>query len=148
MPRRTKSGRFTKRTTRRKSKPKTNIANLAVGAVVANSVTTGLFNANIVDFFTGRRDGKYVAGADGSERLTLPELLGLAGKGGVGGTYSAGMSFQDVLIDNFKKNAVPMIATIVLAPVVANMATKALRKPVILPANRMLKSTGLDVKLA
>ena len=106
MPRRTKSGRFTKRTTRRKSKPKTNIANLAVGAVVANSVTTGLFNANIVDFFTGRRDGKYVAGADGSERLTLPELLGLAGKGGVGGTYSAGMSFQDVLIDNFKRDMI------------------------------------------
>jgi len=115
---------------------------------VANSVTTGLFNANIVDFFTGRKDGKYMAGADGSYRLTLPELLGISGSGGVGGTYSAGTTFQDVLMDNFKKNAVPMIATIVFAPVVANMATKALRKPVILPANRILKNTGLDVKLA
>jgi hypothetical protein len=30
---------------------------------------------------------------------------------------------------------------------VAQVAKKLLRKPVILPANRLLKSTGLDVKL-
>jgi len=145
---RRKNGRFTRQTkTRRRSKPKTNIANVAVSAVVANSITTGMFNSNLVDFFTGRRDGKFVAGGDGSYRLTLPELLGLAGSGGVGGTYSQGLDLQTVLMRNIKKNALPMITTAIVAPMIANVAKKVLRKPVILPANRLLKTTGLDVKL-
>jgi len=123
------------------------LANIAVSAVVANSITEGMFNANLIDFFTGRRDGKFVAGGDGSTRLTLPELLGLAGSGGVGGTYSAGYDFQTVMIANLKKNALPMITTAIVAPMIGNIAKKVLRKPVILPANRLLKSTGLDVKL-
>ena len=32
-------------------------------------------------------------------------------------------------------------------PVAANVAMKLIRKPVILPANRMLKNVGLDVKI-
>jgi hypothetical protein len=124
-----------------------NLTNLAVSAVVANAVTEGVFQSNIVDFITGRTDGVFRAGADGSTRLTLPELLGLAGRGGVGGTYASGYGFQRVVTDNIKKNIVPMLGTIILAPMVANVVTKTLRKPVILPANRLLKSTGLDVKL-
>jgi hypothetical protein len=118
-----------------------------VSAVVANAVTEGLFNANIVDFFTGRMDGKYKAGVDGSWRLTLPELLGFAGSQGFGGTYGSGQDFMSVMKYNIGRNGPKMMATVVLAPVVANVATKVLRKPVITPANRLLKSTGLDVKL-
>ena len=117
-----------------------------VSAVVANAITEGVFQSNIVDFITGRTDGVFKAGADGSYRLTLPELLGL-GAGGIGGNYSKGYGFQRVVSDNIKKNFVPMMGTVILAPMVANLATKVLRKPVILPANRLLKTTGLDVKL-
>jgi len=123
-----------------------NITNIAVSAVVANAVTEGVFQSNIVDFITGRTDGVFKAGQDGSYRLTLPELLGL-GAGGIGGNYSKGYGFQRVVTDNIKKNLVPMMGTIIIAPIVANVVTKTLRKPVILPANRLLKSTGLDVKL-
>jgi len=114
---------------------------------VANAVTEGMFQSNIIDFFTGRMDGKFKAGADGSWRLTLPELLGLAGSQGFGGTYGSGQDLTSVLKYNLGRNGPKMMATVILAPVVANMATKVLRKPVILPANRLLKSTGLDVKL-
>lgn len=123
------------------------MTNLAVSAIVANGITQGAFNANLIDFFTGKRDGKFVAGGDGSTRLTLPELLGFAGKGGFGGTYSSGYDFQSVLAMNLKKNATSMIATAILAPMAANVITKVLRKPVILPMNRALKMTGLDVKV-
>jgi len=100
MPaRRNKSGRFTKSTRRRRSKPKTNLANLAVSALVANSITTNQFNSNIIDFFTGRRDGVYRAGGDGSYRLTLPEILGISGRGGFGGTYDTGITFEKVMKD-------------------------------------------------
>ena len=146
MARSRKNGRFTKTTRRRRSKPKTNLTNIAVSALVANSITTGLFNANIMDFITGRRDGKYIPGADGSYRLTIPELLG-AGVGGIGGNYSGDANLQNVLMRNFKANWLSMAAGVVLIPVIAKTATKLIRKPVILPANRMLKSVGLDVKV-
>jgi len=122
------------------------LTNLAVSALVANSITTGAFNSNLIDFFTGKRDGVFVAGGDGSYRLTLPELLGL-GKGGFGGNYSTGLDFQTVMKANLKKNGVSMVASAIFIPMVAKVVTKAIRKPIILPMNRMLKTTGLDVKV-
>ena len=41
----------------------------------------------------------------------------------------------------------PMAVGVILIPVAAKTITKLIRKPVILPANRMLKSVGLDVKV-
>ena len=99
-----------------------------------------------MDFFTGRTDGVYKPGSDGSWRMTLPELLG-AGRQGFGGTYGAGIDFQSALMKNLKDNWMQMAMGVVLIPVVAKTATKLIRKPVILPANRMLKSVGLDVKV-
>ena len=149
MARRNKSGRFTRQTkTRRRSKPKANISNIAVSAIVANGLTEGMFNANLLDFFTGKRDGKMAAGGDGAYRLTLPEILGFRGAEGFGGTYgNPNLNFGKVVMENTKANAMQIIGTAVLVPMVANAALKVLRKPVILPANRLLKSTGLDVKL-
>jgi len=141
-----KNGRFSKTTRRRRSKPKTNITNLAVSALVANSITQGMFKSNLIDFATGRRDGKYVAGADGSTRLTLPELLGV-GSVNFGGNYGSGYDLQSVLMKNFKENWATMAVGVILIPVAAKTITKLIRKPVILPANRMLKSVGLDVKV-
>ena len=96
-----------------------------------------------MDFITGRRDGKYVAGRDGTMRLTLPELL--TGVNTNPGAYGSGLG--DVLIHNFKKNAIPMLGTVILAPVAAKMAKKVLRKPVLNPMNKLIKQTGLDVKV-
>lgn len=109
-----------------------------------------MFNTNLMEFITGRVNGQYKPGADGSSVLTLPELLG-AGPGGVGGNYGSSPGFDSlgaVLTTNFKRNAFKMGVAVVMIPVIANVATKILRKPVILPANRMLKSVGLkDVKM-
>jgi len=125
-----------------------NLLNLGVSAVVANSITTGAFNSNIVDFFTGRQDGAYKAGSDGSYRLTLPELIGIAGRGGVGGTYASGYGFQRVVTENLKRNAPMIIGTVLFAPMVANLVKKSLAKPVIRPMNRLLKDSGLNIKVA
>ena len=150
MPRRAKNGRFSRQTrTRRRSKPKTNLANVAVSAAVANAVTEGMFNTNLVEFLTGRVNGKFAPGADGSHILTLPELLGF-GPGGVGGNFGAmkgHTSLQESLMSNLRKNGPKMFASIVVIPMAANVVKKVLRKPVLLPANRLLKQTGLDVKL-
>ncbi len=126
------------------------MANIAVSAAVANSITEGMFNTNLIEFLTGRVNGQFRPGSDGSHILTLPELLG-AGPGGVGGNFGSmkgHTSLTESLTTNFKKNAFKMGVAVVMIPVIANVATKILRKPVILPANRMLKSVGLkDVKM-
>ena len=100
-----------------------------------------------MDFVTGRRDGKYAAGSDGSTRLSLPELLGV-GSIPLGGNYGTGYDLQSVLVKNFKDNWAQIAMGVILIPVAANVITKVIRKPIILPANRMLKSIGLkDVKV-
>ena len=100
---------------------------------------------------TGRRDGVYRAGSDGGSRLTLPELLGL-GKGGIGGNYGVNPevgfgSLTETLTTNLKANWGQIAIGVILIPVAIKTASKLIRKPVILPANRMLKSVGLDVKV-
>ena len=134
------------KTTRRRSKKMTNLTNLGISALVANSITTGMFNSNLADFVTGRQDGVYRAGSDGSLRLTLPELLG-RNNIKLGGNYGAGYDLQSVVMKNFKDNWVQIAMGVVFIPVAVKTASKLIRKPVILPANRMLKSVGLDVKI-
>ena len=151
MPARNRrSGRFSKSSRRRTSKPKPNLTNIAVSAAVGNAVTQGMFNANLVDFFTGRQDGVYKAGRDGSQRITLPEILG-AGSIPFGGNYAgtAGKydSLGNSLMSNLKANAIPMTIAVIGIPMIAKVATKVLRKPVLTPANKLIKMTGLDVKL-
>jgi len=114
-----------------------------VSLVVANAVTEGLAGANLMDFITGRMNGVYRAGRDGGYRLTLPGMI----TGESFGTDQNVQSVPDALVRNFKANAVPMISTVILAPVLAKMAKKVLRKPVLNPLSKLLKSTGLDVKV-
>ena len=65
-----------------------------------------------------------------------------------GGKY---ISYGDSLANTIKSNLEDKLGfngrRCCLIPVVAKSVSKLIRKPVILPANRMLKSAGLDVKV-
>ncbi|MDA8594614.1 hypothetical protein N9L85_04510 [Euryarchaeota archaeon] len=111
-------------------------------------MSQGATGGGLVEFFTA------TDGGGSSFNLTARELLNYA-MGGSGGIYGpsavkAGIDAtpQAVMLRNIKQNWPMMVGTAVLVPVAFNVATKLLRKPVILPANRMLKSVGLtDVKV-
>ena len=107
-----------------------------------NAITEGLGNANLKDFILGTRDGKYVAGVDGTFRLTLPELVT-----GVKTANNYNDGLMGILKKNIENNGFAMVGTVVAAPVIANVAKKVLRKPVLTPLNKMIKATGLDVKV-
>ena len=133
---------------RRKSAKQINILGVAESGLILNAMTTNLFNANIGDFIMGTRNGKYVAGADGSTRLTLPEIFG-AGAGGVGGTYGTTSKVQsvgDVVMWNLKRNAPQLIGSLILIPVAFRVGTKLTSKPRS-TVNKGLKMTGLGVKV-
>lgn len=116
--------------------------------MVANAVTQGLFKTNLWEFATGRVDGEYKPGRDGSWTITLPELLG-AGPGGVGGMYGSTVGgFTGAVSKNFGQNWFNMMGQVILIPIIGKAAQKFLRKPVLNPANKVLKMAGItDVKL-
>jgi hypothetical protein len=146
---------------RRKSKAKPrsrtakniNILNLAESALLANSVTQGLFNTNLKDFVFGTRDGAYVAGGDGAARLTLPEIFGV-GKIPFGGEYKGSAAappvgfenFSSTVMSNAKANFMTMGASLILIPIGFTVASKLTKKPRA-TTNKLLKMTGLGVKV-
>ena len=124
-----------------------NITNLAVSALVANSISNNVTGLGAWDFLTSGtslnssrgKSGWAVTGDPHRNMVTLQEILS--------GSQTSGQSIPDALMGNLKKNWLPLTMGVVLIPVAANVVTKLIRKPVILPANRMLKSVGLDVKV-
>lgn len=111
--------------------------------IIGNAVTEGLAGANLWDFMTGRSNGKYVAGVDGSTRLTLPGLI----KGETFGATSSVQSIPDAIKYNFNQHWGTLVGTLLVAPIAAKTLKKVLRKPVLTPMNKVIKMTGLDVKV-
>jgi hypothetical protein len=144
---------------RRKSKAKPrsrtakniNILNLAESALLANAVTQGLFNSNLKDFVFGTRDGAYVAGRDGGDRLTLPEIFGVGSKIAFGGNYGSNPqvgfeNFSSAVMTNAKNNFMTMGTSLILIPIGFTVASKLTKKPRA-TTNKLLKMTGLGVKV-
>ena len=95
---------------------------------------------------TGRINGIYAPGTDGSTLITLPELLG-AGPGGIGGNFGRGYSLSSVVRQNFSDNMGSIAMAVIGIPIAVKVASKVLRKPILNPMNKALKMTGLDVKV-
>jgi len=129
-----------------------NLTNLAVSALVANSVSQNVAGVGAWDFFTAgtslnnRSESGYIAGGGThwNKVITLKEIM----SGGQLGKGSSGVSISEAFMDNIKGNWLPLTVAVVGIPIAANVATKLLRRSIILPANRMLKSVGItEVKL-
>jgi len=119
---------------------------LAESILIANAVTQGFANTNVMEFVTGVVDGQYKPGTDGSRVLTIPELLG-AGPGGVGGNYSSAYAAKGGLIpvlkDNLKDNGAIMAAQVIGIPIAFKVAGSLLKKPR-RQVNSIMKQIGLD----
>jgi hypothetical protein len=139
---------------RRKSKakprsrtiPKINLLNIAESALIANAVTTGMFNTNIAEFFTGNTGAKYGYGADGASTMSLPELLGIGKDVAFGGNHGPGGSLSKSLKQNLMTNGAMMAVSLIAIPVGFRVMSKLTSKPRS-SANRLLKMTGLGVKV-
>jgi len=127
-----------------------NLTNLAVSLLVANAVSRNTVGLGAWDFLTAgtslnsRKESGYLQSGDNWKKMiTLQEML--AGK--QAGSSSTGAPIGEAIMDNLKENWLPLTASIVGIPAAAKVATKMLRKPILTPLNRVIKSTGLDVKV-
>lgn len=118
----------------------------AESLVVANAMTNLFFDTNLGTFVTGKNvaGGFGVNGKNNSWEVTGRELFDLV-LGGSGGISSN--SFPDgisgVLKRNIKENLATQGTVIVAAPLIFRSAKNLLRKPVINPANKLLKMAGI-----
>jgi hypothetical protein len=142
MARRRSKAKSPRRTQR---KAQINLLGVAESALIANVITTGLFNTNLSQFITGKT-GSARFGADGSNVISLPELLGVGKDVKFGGNYGAGGSFTGAVKQNFEASWFGMAQQLILIPVGFRLASKLTVKPRI-TANKMLKMTGLGVKV-
>jgi hypothetical protein len=131
-------------------KKKVNLIDVGVSLAVANGVTQGVFNNNLMAFFTGKSDGSsYRPGSDGGHVMSLPEILGvgLGGRNNKFGGLSAASkeNFGSQLLLNMRENAGQLAFSTIAVPMIAKAAKKLLRKPVLTPARKLIKMTGLDV---
>ena len=83
-----------------------------------------------------------------SNEVTAKELFD-AMTGGSGGVYAKSFpgGMPAVIKSNLRNNGLMMMAQVIGIPVAARIITKAIRKPILTPANKMLKMTGLDVNV-
>lgn len=145
-----------RRTTRRKAstprrrspKPMVNVLKTAESLVLANAATQGLFGMNAVAFATEGWLTPQSSASNNSWELSAAEIVkGLipGGEGyGFGQAYLAqGGTVMSAIRKNISDNGAQAVGTMILAPIAFKMARKVLQRPLITPANKLLKSSGL-----
>ena len=148
---------------RRSTQKTINIAGVLEAGMIANAVTTGMFNTNLKTFLTE------TSGVEGESRalhlnqITLRELIaGVTGTGaGFGTTTQMAQttmgggrtsytticeSFGQTIKDNLKDNGFNMVSSLVLIPVGFRVFSKLTRKPRSI-ANKAAKMSGLPVRV-
>jgi len=136
---------------RSRSKPKLNLIDTGVSLLIANSVSTNVTGLNLRDFlFAGTslsstdERGFNSTNRNWNNNVTLMEIFGgsqlMASQGR---TETPGQQ----LIMNAKENAVPLMVAVIGIPIVAKVSKKFLRAPILTPVNRVLKMSGLGVKV-
>jgi len=140
-----KNGRFSRQTTRRRTRKTTNLSQVAQQYLIADAISRGLFNTNLLTFVGLRQDfGHGFTVGNNSNELTAKEIIDrlMGGTGSMGGAWNEG-GLPKALKYNFKQNGAMMLASIIGIPIAFKVGTKLLRKPILTPANRMLKAAGM-----
>ena len=136
---------------RSRSKPKLNLIDTGVSLLIANSVSNNVTGLNLRDFlFAGTglsstdERGFNSTNRNWNNNVTLMEIFGgsqlMASQGR---TETPGQQ----LAMNAKANAIPLMVAVIGIPIVAKVSKKFLRAPILTPVNRVLKMSGLGVKV-
>jgi len=104
-----------------------------------------MFDVNLLTFLGLRQDfgGSWTSGNNSNE-ITAREIIDrLMGGGGGMSTSWQKVGFEGVIKHNLRKNGGMMVGAVVGIPIAFNIGKKLLRKPILTPANRMLKAAGI-----
>ena len=153
MARNRKNGRFSTQRRTRRTKQSIKVSTVAQQLIIANAVTRGFAGTNLLPFLTEgwltEPTTAYVYGSGNSWTFSAAEIVkGLTGQGWGMSEEWQGYGLRKAVETNLKNNGMAMLGTVIGVPIAFNVAKKLLNKPIILPANRMLKKAGIkEVKL-
>ena len=127
-----------------------NVLNTAQSLVIANAATKGLFGTDVASFALDGWARPMTPGSNNSWELSAAELI----KGMIPGGMGFGQSGQHAWTNdasgviaamrrNLQVHGGQAVATMIVAPIAFKAAKRVLGKPLINPANRLLKQAGL-----
>ena len=132
----------------RSRKPAFNITNAAQSFIIANAVTRGVAGTNLIPFLTegwlrDKTPGS-MGGSDNSWTFSAQELI----QGAITGDFSMtsqweGLGVKAAFEKNMRENGAMALTTVIATPILFKLGKNLLSKPIITPANRLLKSVGL-----
>jgi hypothetical protein len=131
----------------RSRKPAFNITNAAQSFIIANAVTRGVAGTNLIPFLTegwlrDKTPGS-MYGSDNSWTFSAQELI----QGVITGDFAQSSNWQGgvrgAFEKNMKANGAMALTTVIATPILFKLGKNLLSKPIITPANRLLKSVGL-----
>ena len=132
----------------RSRKPAFNITNAAQSFIIANAVTKGVAGTNLIPFLTEGwlRDVTpgNMGGSGNSWTFSAKELI----QGAISGDFGMSTQWQNVGLrgafeKNMRENGAMALTTVIATPILFKLGKNLLSKPIIAPANRLLKSVGL-----
>jgi len=141
---------------KRKSPRKNNalsVSRLAEAGLMGSYITRATMGGNIVETITGTFGGVYNPGADGGNRISIPELLGLTKDGfkieNVGGRYGtkagSGTSFTEAVMNNLKANGVKSMIGLAVTPAVFKVVRKQ-AAPFSRMFNKTMRMAGIPLR--
>jgi hypothetical protein len=111
-----------------------------------NAVTKGVAGTNLIPFLTEGwlREKTAGSGSLNSWKFSAQELI----QGAITGDFSMtsewqGFGIKAAFEKNMRENGAMALTTVIATPIVFMLGKKVLSKPIIAPANRLLKSVGL-----
>jgi hypothetical protein len=130
----------------RSRKPAFNITNAAQSFIIANAVTKGVAGTNLIPFLTEGwlREKTAGYGSSNSWKFSAQELI----QGAITGDFSMtsqweGLGVKAAFEKNMRENGAMALTTVIATPILFKLGKNLLSKPIIMPANRLLKSVGL-----
>jgi hypothetical protein len=132
----------------RSRKPAFNITNAAQSFIIANAVTKGVAGTNLIPFLTEgwlrEKTAGNMGGSGNSWTFSAQELIQGAISGDFGmSTQWQGVGLRGAFEKNIKENGAMALTTVIATPILFKLGKNLLSKPIITPANRLLKSVGL-----
>jgi hypothetical protein len=137
-----------------------NILGIAEGALIANAITQGVFNADLKTFFMSTDGGGKITTANARAQITLRELISgatggsygtsgtstLAKVGGGSTSITYGQSFSDQIKENLNENGLRMVGSLIAIPIAFKVGGKLAKKPRAL-VNKVGKMSGLPMRV-
>ena len=127
--------------------PAFNITNAAQSFIIANAITKGVAGTNLIPFLTEgwlrEKTAGNMGGSGNSWTFSAQELI----QGAITGNFAQASNWQGgvrgAFEKNIKENGAMALTTVIATPILFKLGKNLLSKPIITPANRLLKSVGL-----